>query len=280
MAVDTVSELFSAVYVGLGSPEDQYLDKKELSNILFRQLALRLESVRQSEQRIAIAASTQFTLGNSEDEKNLTTLEADFVIPLWVERQVVDINSRPVWQFVPTVNLSQLQARRAEASPAVSFYGGDSTEVIAKFSYYGSEVAQPSRYTQVWYSKTVPFPQYESDSLNLPDNLTQMVTLDCMFYALPLMITNASKYVVDIPSLAPLLAAWKDVMERSPKLPTFFLPIELPHPSQLSSITYRLFFLATFMTAGISTGFPTACTQIIALVFFEIAFSISLGSRL
>jgi len=212
MSVDTVSELYSAVYQGLGMPEDQYLSKTELANILFRQLALRLESVRQSEQRIAIAKSTQFTLGSDEDEKNLTTLETDFVIPLWVERQTVDLNSRPVWQFVPTVNLSQLQSRRQLAVPAVSFYGADSTEVIAKFSYYGSEVAQPSRYTQVWYSTTVPVPSDESSSLNLPDNLTNMVTLDCMFLALPIMITNASKYVTDIPSLAPLVAAWKDVM--------------------------------------------------------------------
>lgn len=204
-----VSQLYSAVYAGLGMPEDQFLSKIELSNILFRQLSLRMESVRQSEQRVAVAKTSEFTLGNNENTKDLTALEDDFVIPLWVERQIVSVNSRPVWQFVPTVNLSQLQARRALAYPAVSFRGENSLEVIAEFSYYGGEIAQPSRIHRVWYSPTVPFPDAESSAITLPDNLTNMITLDCMVRAIPLMITNASKLVSDDASLSAQMEAWK-----------------------------------------------------------------------
>lgn len=208
-SVSSVSQLFSAVYGGLGQPEDQFLSKIDLSNILFRQLAYRLEGVRQSEQRISIAKSSTFTLSSTEDEKDLTTLESDFVIPLWVERQSVDWLSHPVWQFVPTVNLSHLQARRASGEPACAFYGDTPLQVKVKFSYFGNEVPSPCATTQVWYSPTVPFPQTESAAIDLPDNLINMVTLDCRVYSIPIMITNASKYIKDQPQLSAMIDAWK-----------------------------------------------------------------------
>lgn len=211
--LDSVSELFNGVYEGLGSPDSTYLERHTLANIFFRQLAYRLEQVRQSEQRVAIAKSSEFTLGASENSKVLTTLETDFVIPLWVERQMISYAGRPVWQFVPTVNLTQLASRRALATPAVSFYGGDANEVIAEFSYYGGEVPSPCRITRVWYSPTVPVPNEEGAEFQLPDNLKTMVMLDCMVRAIPMMVTAASGLVTKTPELAPQIQAWTMMLD-------------------------------------------------------------------
>lgn len=207
------SQIFSSVYLSLGQPTDDFLSKLELSTILFRRMSIRLESVRQSEQWISIAKSTEFTLSANSNEKNLTDLEADLVIPLWVERQIVNVSQHPVWQFVPTVNLTQLQSRRQSLTPAVSFYGGDSREVIAQFSYFGNEIASPFRNHRVWYSPTVPYPTTESETIALPDNLVNMLYFDCMVSAIPIMIVNASKQLKERPELAGMIASWQILLE-------------------------------------------------------------------
>lgn len=210
--ISSVSQIFNAVYMGIGKPEAQYLDKVELANILFRQMSYRMEIVRQSEQRVLIAKTSEFTLSNDENTKDLTALETDFVIPMWAERQSVNWASHPVWEFIPTVNLAQLQERRALALPACSFRGDSPVQCTVEFSYFGNEVATPCRTTRVWYAPTIPFPSQEQSTVELPDNLINMVTLDTMFRAIPICIQNASKYVTDIPSLAPVIAAWNGML--------------------------------------------------------------------
>jgi len=205
----TTSQIFSSAYMRLGQPTDDILSRVELANILYGRMSIRFESVRQSEQRVAIAKSSDFTLDASSNEKNLTTLETDFVIPLWVERQIVNVSQHPIWQFVPTVNLSQLQSRRAMLSPAVSFYGADSQEVIAQFSYYGNELATPFRTHRVWYSPTVTLPSTETEAILLPDNLINMLVFDCIVYAIPLMVVNASKQLKTSPDLKEQIGAWQ-----------------------------------------------------------------------
>lgn len=191
-------------------PEDNILSRFELATIFFRRMAIRMESVRQSEQSIAIVKSADFTLGNNEDSKDLTAFADDFVIPMWVERQIVDITgSQPVWQFVPTVALARLAACRAEAYPACAFSGENSLEVTVRFSYYGNETATPSRIHRVWYSPTVPLPGSESDTVSLPDNLVQMISLDCMVSALPLMIAKASLQMKKMPEYKDIIQGWE-----------------------------------------------------------------------
>lgn len=190
-------------------PEDSFLSRIELANIITRRLQLRLESVRQAEQGITIAKTAEFTLANDENEKNLTTLESDFVVPMWIERQVYTVLSEPVWQFVPTVNLAQLQSFRSQATPAVAFYGANSTEVIAQFSYFGQDVWQWYRVHRCWYLPTISLPDSEDDPIQLPDNIVNMVQYDAVVSALPLMMTNAAAQLKDRPELKDQMEAWK-----------------------------------------------------------------------
>ena len=195
--------------MSLGQPTDDIITKAELAQILFRRASLRLESVRQSEQRVAIAKSSDFTLTSGSDEKNLTDLETDFVIPLWIEQKIVALADHPFWAFVPTVDLAILQQRRAIGQVAVAFYGGTSQEVIAKFSYFGNELSSPFNQFRAWYSPTVPFPTTDNEGFALPDNLVGMLALDTMVYAIPLMITNAAKQLKDKPELEGQIRAWQ-----------------------------------------------------------------------
>lgn len=197
------------MYLSIGQPEDSFLSRIELANIITRRLQFRLEAVRQAEQGISIAKTAEFTLANDENEKNLTTLTADFVVPMWVERQTYNVLSEPVWQFVPTVNLSQLQQYRDLGRPSVAFYGANATEVKAQFSYYGQDIWGQYRIHRVWYLPTITLPGTEDTTIELPDNLVNMVQYDAIVSALPLMIVNASAQLAQRPDLERQIMAWE-----------------------------------------------------------------------
>lgn len=206
----TYSEIYSSVYLNLGSPTDDLLDKLELSNIVTQWLSLRMESVRQSEQGISISKSATFTLAANEDEIDLTAVIPDFVMPMWVEMQLWSYLSNPVWQFVPTVNISLLQQKRGLGQPAVAFHGENARQVKATFSYFGQDLmVYPTRNFRVWYLPTIPFPTSEDGEIALPENLVNMITADATVGAIPLMIANASSQLKDRPELKDQMEAWK-----------------------------------------------------------------------
>lgn len=209
MSCDTFAQIMSSAYLGLGQPDDSILSKLELTNIIQRQMSYRLEAVRQSEQGISIAKTSEFTLAADENEKNLTTLETDFVIPMWVEAQIYNYGSEPVWQFIPTVNLAQLQEKRAQIIPAVSFYGSSATEVIAQFSYYGQDVINQFRTHRVWYLPEIATVTSEDDSIALPNNLVNMLVYDTYVAAIPLMQFNMAKQLKERPELETQMGALK-----------------------------------------------------------------------
>ena len=209
MSCDTLSQLFSDVYLGLAQPDDSFLSKLELSNIMFRRLGLRLEQVRQSEQAIMIAKSSTFTLASTTDEKNLTTTIADFVVPMWAEQQTSNFNGNPIWRFIPTVHLAMLAQKRALGIPAVSFHGSNATEVLATFSFYGNETWNPYNNIRVWYLPTISFPSTEQTAIQLPQNLISMVVYDTYVSAIPIMIANAARSMQDSPTIKDQVVAWQ-----------------------------------------------------------------------
>lgn len=206
---NTLAELYANIYVACGSPEDDLLDRKQLANILLRRLSYRLEAVRQSPQRESVAKTVTFTLASDSDEKNLTTLDTNLVIPLWCEAQTTSYVGNPVWTYIPTVNLSTLAEQRQLAVPSVAFYGGNPTEVKAKFSFYGNEVWAPFSSMRVWYTPVITLPDTEDTLIELPDNLVSMVYYDAMVSALPMMMTNAAKQMDKRPELAGMSQSWQ-----------------------------------------------------------------------
>lgn len=213
MAANTLSEIYSSVYNSLGKPEDDLLDRLELATIIFRRISYRMESVRQSPQRESIAKTSEFTLSASENEKNLTTLDSNFVIPLWCEAKGWNYLGNPAWIYVPTVNLSILAEQRTLGRPACSFYGANPTEVKVQFSFYGNETWAPFSTLRVWYTPIVGLPDNELEGLELPDNLVSMVQYDAMVSALPLMIVNASKQFDKRPELKDQVRAWEGLYQ-------------------------------------------------------------------
>lgn len=207
---DTLAQLYSSCYASLGQPSDEILSRYELSTIVMRRLTYRLEAVRQSEQGEQISTTPlEFTLENDENEVVLTDLTTDFVIPMWAEFRSWNYLQNPVWQFLPTVNLSMLQEKRSRWQYACSFYGSNAREVKFQASLYGGESTMMNPYAatiRVYYSQTIPLPEFEGSNISLPNNLVQMVYFDALVSAIPLMQLNMSKYVVDRPQLAPQMA--------------------------------------------------------------------------
>lgn len=210
MATDTLATTFSAVYLGLTEPPDDILGRNELCNIVCRRLSYRLEQVRQSEQAISIAKTAEFTLDADSDEINLTDEVSDLVVPMWAEVKVSQFLNNPVWTFIPTVNLSMLQAQRALAIPSVSFHGENSREVKATFSFYGNEMmfSIPYNKIRVWYLPTFSEPTTEQETIDLPQNLVSILTYDSMVSALPLMCANAAKQFDRNPQLRDQVQRW------------------------------------------------------------------------
>ena len=215
---DTLANLYSSIYASLSQPTDEILSRYELATIVMRRLTLRLESVRQSEQREQICSTPlEFTLASDDNEVVLTDLTTDFVIPMWAEFKSWNYLQNPVWQFLPTVNLSMLQEKRSRWQYACSFYGSNAREVKFQASLYGGESTIMNPYAatiRVYYSQTLPLPETELSTIALPDNLVQMVMFDSLVSAIPLMQANASKYVQDRPQLIPQIAAWNGLYEQ------------------------------------------------------------------
>lgn len=210
---NTVSELYSSIYNTIGMPEDDLLQRIELAQIVFRRIAYRLESVRQSPQRESIAKTVDFTLAATEDEKDLTVLDSAVVIPLWCEAKLPNYQGNAVWTFVPTVNLSVLPEQRTLGNIACAFYGDNPLQVKVKFSFFGNEVWAPFQTMRVWYAPPVTLPTTASETIELPDNLVNMVYYDSVVSALPLMITNASKQFAKRPELKDMVVAWKFLLD-------------------------------------------------------------------
>lgn len=207
---NSYSTIFSSSYLGLGSPTDDLLSKLELANIVQRQWSYRMESVRQSEQGVIIAKSETFTLGSNEDEIDLTAQIPDFSIPMWVEQQSVTYLTNPIWNFVPTVNISMLQEQRGTFTPAVAFYGDSPTQVKAKFSFFGNELwTAQTRKFRVWYLPQLTGPTSEDSPIELPNNIVNMLGYDTMVAAIPLIQFNMSKQLKDRPELEKQMEAMK-----------------------------------------------------------------------
>lgn len=206
----TYSQIYSAAYLSLGQPNDDILSKLELCNIVQRRWSYRMEGVRQSEQGVIIAKSSEFTLANDEDSEDLTTLESDFAVPMWVERQTITYLSNPIWEFVPTVNLNILEQFRSNFMPAVAFHGSNPSEVIAKFSYFGNETwLQQSRIHRVWYLPDLTQPSTEETAISLPDNIVNILIYDTVVSAIPLMQMNMAKQLNNRPELKDQMEALK-----------------------------------------------------------------------
>lgn len=197
---DTLSQMYSTVYLSVGSPTDDILSRLELGTIVMRQLSLRLEEVRQSEQAVNIIRSAEIAIGNTSDEYDLTTNIPDLVMPLWAEFKVLTV-SNPLWAFLPTVHIATLPKERAVGRYACSFYGGNAREVKMQVSLYGNESGSPSNTVRVYYSPTISFPSNENEQIQLPDNLVNMVTLDAICAAIPLMQVNMMDLLAEQPEL-------------------------------------------------------------------------------
>lgn len=214
----TLSELYSSCYTSLTMPTDEILSRIELSAIVLRRLTFRLEQVRQSEQGVQLSTTpVEFTMAANDNEVILTDLVSDFVIPMWAEYQTWDFLSNPVWNFLPTVNLSMLQEQRGQWKYACSFYGSSASDVRLQTSLYGNEATIVNPYAaniRVFYCQDIPLPTSEDGVISLPNNLVQMVLFDSLVSAIPLMQSNAAKYVNDRPHLAPQIASWNGLLNQ------------------------------------------------------------------
>ena len=208
---DTPAKILSSAYVGLGSPEPEILQQSELAQVMWRKISYYYEGARQSDQNLTSKLSPEFTLANHECSVDLQALtDDDIIVPLWCERKLFDYAANnPVWCFVPTVNMDILPERRYQEIIAVGYHGENPNDLIAEFSVYGADMVEPYNRFRIWYAPKSAYSQNINEAINIPVNLTTIITIDTQIAAIPQMILNASKYIDKRPELGARVEAWK-----------------------------------------------------------------------
>lgn len=210
---DTVAEILSSSYIGLGKPEPELLTESELAQIVFERLNYYYQKARASDQNLIVRVTEEFTLAAGSDEKDITALvEADgFTIsePLWVERKLLDYSGNdPVWVNVPIINTDTISDRRLEFIVAASFYGAVPQQITMKLSVYGDEVVIPYNKFRVWYAPGNVFGDTTAQQIIVPDNVSALVMVDTKIQAFGQMQVEAAKYVDKRPELKNRMIAW------------------------------------------------------------------------
>lgn len=207
---ETPAKILSSAYIGLGRPEPELLQQNELAEVMYRKLNYYYEGARQSDQNLNAKKTDEFSLDAGSCTYNLTENAGDAVVPLWCERKLFDyVGNNPVWQFVPTVNMDTSAERREEMIIAVSYYGEQPNQIIASFSIYGDEMVMPYNKFRIWYAPLSTFSANINEAIQMPANLTALVTIDTIIGAIPQIILNASKYLDKRPELAARVEALK-----------------------------------------------------------------------
>ena len=210
---DTFAKIITAVHVGLGSPESNLLEEKDIANVVFRKAALHYEPIRQSDQNLMAKKTSEFTLAAGVNSQDLTSLtSSDIITPLWCEQKIYN-STNPMWRFVPTVNVDTLAERRELGRWAVGFYGDGANQITAEFSIYGDETSSPYNTYRVWYAPANVFTADRDARVAIPNTLTGLIVIDVQISCIALILVNAAKYVDKEPQLVPRVAAWRELKE-------------------------------------------------------------------
>lgn len=210
---DTVAEILSSAYVGLGKPEPELITESELAQIVFERLNYYYQKARASDQNLIVRVTPEFSLSSASDEKDITALvESDghtISEPLWVERKLLSYSgNNPVWVNVPIVNTDTISDRRLEWIVAASFYGATPQQITMKLSVYGDEVQVPYNSWRVFYAPGNVFGDTTNQDIIVPDNVSALVLVDTKIQAFGQMQVEAAKYVDKRPELANRMKAW------------------------------------------------------------------------
>lgn len=210
---DTVAEILSSSYIGLGKPEPELITESELAQVVFERLNYYYQKARSSDQNLIVRVTQPFTIAAGSDEKDITALvEAEgysISEPLWVERKLMDYSSNnPVWVNVPIINTDTISDRRQEWLVAASFYGDTPRQITMKLSVYGDELQLPFNYWRVWYAPGNVFSSDINQTIVIPENVSALVMIDTKIQAFGQMQVEAAKYIDKRPELAARMKAW------------------------------------------------------------------------
>jgi hypothetical protein len=205
-----LDQYISDVFIGTGEPPVDWLNPEDICRAVYRALTYYQYGLSQSSENQVIK-SWSFTPAN---RTILISGAIDINQPLWVERQVYS-GEFESWQFVPSVNLSQLESNRLEGWMRCAFYG-ENGQMYIRLSY--NPQILPYRAHRLYYDPAPLIAQtLQSQTLGtlgtgIPVSFAPMVTLHAIINLIPLMQTKASSSA-NIPSKE-LLASW-DRLEAS-----------------------------------------------------------------
>jgi hypothetical protein len=185
MAADTLAQVFSLTFYGLGAPKN--LDLNSVKRAVHEEAAFYWTDLIQSDQNqvTKVSASIRFDLNTV-----LYSLESltDMVMPDWVE---VQIGSDIVqdWRLVPVVNRDSLPSFRDRGELVCSFYSelNSTTNLIVtqiEFSFpFGNGSASDN--FRVWYDPTISLTNNPDRPTGLPNEYNYMLACRARIKLIP-----------------------------------------------------------------------------------------------
>ena len=190
MALQSLSQIVSDVFMGLGKPPVDWLDPEQITREVLRVTGLDTQILSQSSEN-QIIQNCVFTPSRREwTISNAISLG----VPAWMEREVWS-GQYAAWQFIPLVNLAMVDDNYMRGVMSCAIYG-QSGQLKVRFSYNPQTL--PYRRHRLWYD---PAPQLAQTLTaadvgtlfnGIPEAYAPMLSGQAIENLIPLMMSQAA----------------------------------------------------------------------------------------
>jgi hypothetical protein len=185
MAADTLAQVFSLTFYGLGAPKN--LDLNSVKRAVHEEAAFYWTDLIQSDQNQVTKVSDAIAFDLNTVLYSLESL-SDMVMPDWVEIQVGSDTVQD-WRLVPVVNRDSLPSFRDRGELVCSFYSdlqikNNTIVTLIEFSFpYGNGSTYDN--FRVWYDPTVSLSNNPDEATGLPIEYNYMLACRARMKLIP-----------------------------------------------------------------------------------------------
>lgn len=207
--MDSIAQIISDVYFGLGQPPIEHLTMEDIARLTKNRLSFRVEVLSQSDQN-QILSKTEFNLTVGR-EYSLAAIGQG--VPCWLERKV-NLAPYESWVKVPNCNLKDLENSRVQGLSCWSNFTLDGIQKLRVS--YDPALDGVSTFHRLYYDSDTIVSFALEDPTKFPPRFNTMIAdevkLDCIAQ---IMLRMAQLATNDNPVNPVLLQAWELNYERT-----------------------------------------------------------------
>ena len=211
MPINTLANLVSDVFLGLGQPPTDWLSIEDCTRASYQALQYYATSLQQSSENQIIA---HYDFSANERTVNITGA-LNLGTPAWVERQVI-IGQFETWKFVPSVNLSMIESSRLRGEDRCAFYAENGFPYV-RFSLDPQLFVY--RNYRLWYDPNPLLASVLEGTVvgnlvtGIPAQFTPLIEAVAMQSLIPLMAAKAAQSESKVDEM--LAGSWKAMFEQA-----------------------------------------------------------------